>query len=193
MDAKKRFYSGASMIFRQKNPNKHRFNVAAAAKAFLDHKDFIKKVICFHIHDEDQVDDLFQDFFLSFVSHPLPGDIRNIESFLYKAITNDIIDATHRKESYRNSIHEYGERSNDTCGLKTPEEAVMRMEETGKILDLIEKRLPRTEAQAVYMQYRDSYNAKEIAEKMGVGAKTARGYVSEGLGRIRRLLAVTAE
>jgi RNA polymerase sigma factor (sigma-70 family) len=181
------------MIFRQKDPDKHRFEAAPAAKVFLDHKDFIRRVICFHIHDEDQVDDLFQNFFLSFISRPLPGGVRNIKSYLYKAINNDIIDATHRKESYRNSVHEYGERSNHTCGLKTPEEAVMRMDEASRILDLIEKRLPRTEAQAVCLQYRDSHNAKEIAEKMGVGAKTARGYVSEGLGRIRRLLAVNAE
>ncbi|MGB2865033.1 MAG: sigma-70 family RNA polymerase sigma factor [Sedimentisphaerales bacterium] len=175
------------------DPDKRRFNAATAAKVFLDHKDFIRKVIFFHIHDEDQADDLFQDFFLSFVSRPLPGDIQNIESYLYKAITSDIIDAIRRKENYRNSIYEYGERSNHSCCQKTPEETVLKMEETSRILDIIEKRLPRTEAQAVYLQYRDSHNAKEIAEKMGVGAATVRGYVSEGLSRIRRLLTIKAE
>jgi RNA polymerase sigma factor (sigma-70 family) len=180
------------MIPGKKDPNKHRFNMAAAAKVFLDHKDFIRRVICFHIHDEDHADDLFQDFFLSFVSHPLPGGIRNIKSYLYKAIINDIIDSIHRKESYRNSIHEYFECSNRTLCQKMPEEAVMSMEEVSRILEVIEKRLPRTETQAVYLQYRDSHNAKEIAEKMGVGAATARGYVSEGLSRIRTLLTVNA-
>jgi RNA polymerase sigma factor (sigma-70 family) len=180
------------MIPGKKDPNKHRFNMAAAAKVFLDHKDFIRRVICFHIHDEDHADDLFQDFFLSFVSHPLPGGIRNIKSYLYKAIINDIIDSIHRKESYRNSIHEYFECSNRTLCQKMPEEAVMSMEEVSRILEVIEKRLPHTEAQAVCLQYRDSYEAKEIAEKMGVGAATARGYVSEGLSRIRTLLTVNA-
>ena len=178
------------MIFRKIDPNKHIFDEAAAAKAFLDHKDFIRKVIVFHIHDEDQADDLFQDFFLSFVSRPLPGDIRNIESYLYRAITNDIIDTIHRKQNYRNSIHEYGERFNRTRSQKTPEEVVLKMEEASRILEIIEKCLPRTEAQAVYLQYRDSRNAKEIAEKMGVGAATVRGYVSEGLSRIRSLLKI---
>ena len=180
------------MIFRKKDPDKHRFDVAAASKAFLDHKDFIRKVIFFHVQDEDQADDLFQNFFLSFVSHPLPGGVRNIKSYLYKAITNDIIDSIHRKESYRNSIHEYFERSNRTLRQKMPEEAVMRMEEASRILNVIEKRLPHTEARAVCLQYRDSYEAKEIAEKMGVGAATARGYVSEGLSRIRRILSINA-
>jgi RNA polymerase sigma factor (sigma-70 family) len=181
------------MVFRNIDTNKHKFEVAATAKVFLDHKDFIRKVICFHIQNEDQADDLFQDFFLSFISHPLPGNIRNIESYLCKAINNDIIDALHRKQSYRNSLHGYFEHSCCASIQKTPEETVLKMEETSIILEIIEKRLPRTEAQAVYMQYRDSNNAKEIGEKMGVGAATARGYVSEGLSRIRGLLVVTSE
>jgi RNA polymerase sigma factor (sigma-70 family) len=181
------------MIFQNMAPDKRRLKAATAAKVFLDHKDFIRRVIFFHIHDEDQADDLFQDFFLSFVFRPLPGDIQDIESYLYKAITCDIIDAIRRIENYRNSIHEYGKRSNCLRCQKTPEEAVLKMEETSRILDLIDKRLPRTEAQAVYLQYRDSHNAKEIAERMGVGAATVRGYVSEGLSRIRRLLTVNAE
>ena len=172
------------------NPNNHRFDVATAAKIFLDHKDFIRKVIRFHIQDEHQADDLFQDFFLSLVSNPLPKDIENIESYLYKAITNDTIDAIHRKENYRNFIHQYHAYSNPPRSEKTPEEAVLEMEETNRVLDLIEKKLPRTEAQAVYLQYQDDHNAKEIAKKMGVGAATIRGYVSEGLSRIRRLLRV---
>jgi RNA polymerase sigma factor (sigma-70 family) len=180
------------MIFQKMAPDKRRFNAAAAAKVFLDQKDFIRKVILFHIHDEDQADDLFQDFFLSFISRPLPEDIQNIESYLYKAITCDIIDAIRRKENYRNSIQEYGKRSNHLRCRKTPEETVLKMEETSRILEIIEKRLPLTEAKAVYLQYRDSYNAKEIAEKMGVGAATVRGYVSEGLSRIRRLLSIKA-
>jgi RNA polymerase sigma factor (sigma-70 family) len=181
------------MVFRDMDSNKHRYDIAEAVKVFVDHKDFIKKIIRFHIQDEDQADDLFQDFFLSFISHPLPGNIRNIESYLYKAITNDIIDTIHRKENYRNYMYEYGERSNRARSQKTPEETVMKMEEIGKILKIIEQRLPRTEAQAVSLQYQYSRNAKEIADKMGVGAPTARGYVSEGLSRIRRLLTVTAK
>ena len=175
------------MISQNMDPNNHRFDAAAAAKVFLDHKDFIREVICSHIQEQDQADDLFQEFFLSLVSNPLPRDIQNIESYLYKAIINDIIDAMHRKEKYRDCIREYAKRSNHPYSQKASEEAVLKMEETSRVLELIEKRLPRAEAQAVYLQYRDNHNAKEIAEKMGVGAATVRGYVSEGLRRIRRL------
>jgi RNA polymerase sigma factor (sigma-70 family) len=178
------------MILQNTDCKKHRCNVAAAAKVFLDHKDFIRKVICFHIQDEDQADDLFQDFFLSLISNPLPRDIQNIKSYLYKAITNDIIDAIHRREKYRNCIQEYAQHSSRPRRQTTPLEAVSEKEQASRVFELVKKRLPPTEAQAVYLQYRDSHNAREIAEKMGVGIATVRGYLSEGLSRIRRLLSV---
>jgi len=178
------------MILQNTDPDNHRCDVAAAAEVFLDHEDFIREVICFHVQDEDQAEDLCQDFFLSLISNPLPRDIQNIESYLYKAITNDIIDAAHRKEKYRNCIHDYAERSDRPRRQQTPPETILEKEEASRVFELIEKRLPRTEAQAVCLQYRDSHSAKEIAEQMGVGVATVRGYVSEGLSRIRRLLSV---
>ena len=178
------------MIFQDADPDNHKCDVAAAAEVFLDHKDFIRRVICFHIHDEDQADDLFQDLFLSFISNPLPRDIQNIKSYLYKAITNDIIDAIHRREKYRNCIHEYAQRSRRPRCLTTPLEALLEKEQASRVFELVEKRLARSEGQAVYLQYRDGHNTKEIAEKMGVGIGTVRGYLAEGLSTIRRLLSI---
>ena len=166
----------------------HKDEIAAAAKVFLNHVDFIRKIICFYIHDEQQADDVFQDFFLSFISHPLPVDIQKVESYLYKAITNDIVDILRHKECDQKSMYEYSELSTRAWKQKTPEEAVLLMDEMSRIFNLIERRLPRIEAQAVCLQYRDNLSTKEIAERMDVGAATIRGYVSKGLGRIRCLL-----
>ncbi|UCD00159.1 MAG: sigma-70 family RNA polymerase sigma factor [Phycisphaerales bacterium] len=182
------------MFIQDMDTNNHRkFDVAAAAEVFLDHKDFIRGVICFHVQDEDYADDLFQDFFLSLVCNPLPRSIQNIESYLYKAITNDIIDAIHRKEKHRNCLRQYRERSSLNGSQKTPAEAVLEMEQIDRVLDLIEKRLPRTEACAVCLQYREGHDAREIAGRMNVGIATVRGYVSEGLSRIRRLLGIKGD
>ena len=137
---------------------------------------------------EDQAEDLFQDFFLSLVSNPLPRDIQNIESYLYRAITNDIVDATRLTKKYQNCLYEYAERYNHPRSQKTPEKVVLEVEEANRIFELVEKQLPLTEAQAVCFQYREGLSAKKIAEKMSVCSATARGYVSEGLSRIRRLL-----
>ncbi len=169
-----------------------RRDVAAdATGVFLDHKDFIREVIRFHIKEEDHADDFFQDFFLSLVCNSLHRDIRNIKSYLYRVITNDVMDAIHRKEKYQNYVREYTKCANCPRSPKTPVEAVVEMEEVSKVFELIEKRLPRAEAQAVRLHYRDNRDAEEIAEEMGVCVAAARGYLAKGIGRIRRLLSDT--
>ncbi len=55
-------------------------------------------------------------------------------------------------------------------------------------MELIEKRLPHSEAKAVTLRYREHCSVREAAEKMGVDSMTLKGYVCEGLSRIRRLL-----
>jgi len=174
-----------------KNPGPDRlvWNGIAATRIFDDYGDFIKNVIYSQVQDEDQAEDLFQDFFLSLVSNPLPGDIKNIEAYLYRAITNDIANSIHLKRKYQNCLYEYAERYNHPRRQKTPEKVVMEVEEeANKVFELVEKHLPHTESQAVRFQYRDGLDAKETAAKMSVGNKTIRGYVSEGLSKIRRLL-----
>ena len=128
--------------------NNQRFDPAAAAEVFLDHEDFIREIICLHVHDEAQADDLFQDFFLSLISSPLPADVRNVESYLYKAIVNDIVDAAQRKRKYRNCMRSYAERSSLPRSQQTPAETVLEKDEANRVFDLIERWLPRAEAQA---------------------------------------------
>ena len=176
------------MSIRKTNIDTKGCNVDAAAKVFLDHERFIRKVISFHIHDEDQADDLFQDFFLFLIRNPLPTDIQDIESYLYRAITNDIADAHRRKEQYQDRLREYVKLAYRSDSQKAPVETVIEIDELCGLFELIEKNLPRTEAQAVFLKYRDGHDTKGIAKNMGVGIATARGYVSEGLSRIRRLV-----
>jgi RNA polymerase sigma factor (sigma-70 family) len=182
------FGGGALMNFKNPGPDSFKRNAFAAAQIFNDYGDFIKKVIRSQIQDEDQAEDLFQDFFLSLISNPLPGDIKNTEAYLYRAISNDIANAIHLTKKYENCIYEYAELCNYLRSQKTPEKIVQDAEEKNRVFELVDKQLPRTEAQAVRFQYRDGLDAKEMAEKMSVKNKTIRGYVSDGLSRIRRLL-----
>jgi len=163
-------------------------NVGGAAEVFCAHEALIRKVIPFHIQDRDEADDLFQELFLSLIQNPLPRDIQDIESYLYRAITNDVGDVGRRREKYRNHLREYAGCVSPPASQKTPVEAVVEMEELSTVFELIEKRLPRTCAQALALQYRDGCDAEEIARVMGVGVATARGYLSKGLRRIRTLL-----
>ena len=55
----------------------------------------------------------------------------------------------------------------------------MKIDEANRVFEIIEKRLPRTEAQASYLQYREDLNTEKIAEIMNVRRVTVRGYVHE--------------
>jgi RNA polymerase sigma factor (sigma-70 family) len=163
-------------------------NVAAAANVFAEYGDFIRTVICYQVKNETQADDLFQDFFLYLVVRPLPTGVRNIKSYLYKAITNDIIDATRRVEKYQNRILKYTKRTNHSINIQNPEDILTEAEETDKMFELIEKRLRHSQAQAITLRYRNNYNIKEVAKQMNVDNASVRRYVSIGLNKMRLFL-----
>jgi RNA polymerase sigma factor (sigma-70 family) len=165
-------------------------NVARAAEVFSEYGDFIRAVIRYKVKNEDWASDLFQDFFLSLVSKPIPAGVQNVRSYLYKAITNDIADGTRRVEQYKNRINKYAERLNFFINKSTPENALIEKEEIDRIFKLIEGWLRRSEAQAVSLRYRNGYNIKEVAKKMHVNNRTVSRYISTGLSKIRQSLPV---
>jgi RNA polymerase sigma factor (sigma-70 family) len=163
-------------------------NVDTAAKLFTEHGSYIRTVIRYHVKNENQADDLFQDFFLFLVTNPLPADVRNIKGFLYRAITNRIIDAIRRIENYKKHKNNYIKCLNNPINKKTPEKAFIEAEETRKMFELIEAQLRPTYSRAITLRYRNNCNIKEIANKMNVGSESARKYITRGLAKMRCFL-----
>jgi RNA polymerase sigma factor (sigma-70 family) len=181
-------WSGALMAQLSTDTDNYTYNVDAAAKIFMEYGDFIRTVIHSKIKDETKIDDLFQDFFLSLVANPLPAGVGNTKRFLYRAITNDIINATQKVENYQHKMLEYAKRLNHSINKKTPEDIVIEEEETNRMFMLIEMRLRRSETRAITFRYRNNYNIKEIAMKMNVSIGCVRNYIYLGLRKIRQLL-----
>jgi RNA polymerase sigma factor (sigma-70 family) len=164
-------------------------NVDRAAEVFSKYGDFILATIRYQAKNNDQVqaDDIFQNFFLSLVSKPIPADVQNTQSYLYRAITNDVIDAVRQESKYRARMQKYAECHNYPINKSSPENALIEIEEINKLFKLIEKRLPYNEALAVTLRYENSCNTAEIAEKIGVKPRTVSRYISIGLKKIRRV------
>lgn len=165
---------------------KHR--AASAAEVFHQYGDFIRNSIRTHVQDEHQVEDLVQTFFISLVRKPVPEDIENIEGYLHKAIVNDILDVSRRDKRCHYSIRIYAELSKHPAEQTTPLDIMIQLEQIGKALELLKHQLPPREAVAVDLRYRKQRSVTEAAEEMGVDCMTLRGYVCQGLCRIRRLL-----
>lgn len=174
-------------MYGQKKAGSYKNSVNIAAKVFAEQADFIYAIICRKVRDEAQADDLYQDFFLSLVSKPVPPGVKDIRGYLYRAITNDIIDANRRVKSYQARLRRYAEVLNYTTNNNTPENALIA-EENDKIFKLIGRCLPSSEAQAITLRFKDNHDIEEVAVKMNVNKRSVSRYISVGLKKIRQFL-----
>jgi RNA polymerase sigma factor (sigma-70 family) len=164
--------------------------IRAATKVFAEHGRFIRTVIRFQANDASLEDDLFQEFFLSLIRRPLPADVRNVKSYLYRAITNDVVDFARRQEKYRRHLRKHAEEIRISINKKTPDDAALETEEVRSVFGCLTRHLRHRESQVVTMRFRDNYSIGEIAAKMGVDKRTVSRYLSSGLSRLRKILAV---
>ena len=167
-------------------------NIGRAMKVFEEHGDFIRTVIRFHVKDKAEAEDLFQDLFLFLVSKPIPGEVQNVRGFLYRVVSDKAKDASRRIERYQRRIRRYPERRKRIIE-NSPENIVIEVEETKKMFELIRRRLPPKEAQAVTLRYRNGYDIGEVAEKMGIKPRSISRYVSAGLKKVHQVFGVNRD
>ncbi len=164
-------------------------NADLAEKIFEEHGDFIRTIIHFHMKNETEAEDLFQDFFLFLVSKPIPEEVQNVRGFLYRVVLDKAKDTSRRIKRYQGRIRRYAERRKrivENC----PENIVIEVEETKKMFELIRRRLPPKEARAVTLRYRHSCDIAEVAKKMGIKPRSVSRYVSVGLMKVRQVFGV---
>jgi RNA polymerase sigma factor (sigma-70 family) len=161
-------------------------NVGPASEIIAKYSDFIHMVIYSQVKNKSRVDDIFQDLFLSLVAKPIPHDVKNIKSYLYKAISNDIVDTQRQSERYKEQIKKYKERRNFSINKSRPENALIKDEQMNKMFDLLKGRLTSTQSQAIALRYGANHTIQEVAEKMGVKATSVSRYICTGLRRMRQ-------
>jgi len=184
-DPKNPFWSEVYIVVIRKNKTgKISGGVDCAMKVLTEHGDFIRSVIRFHVRNEAEAEDLFQDFFLFLISKPIPQDIRNERAFLYRVISTRVKDAFRKIDRYQRSIRRYAQCHRYTVD-DHPESAVIEADEVEKMFELIHSRLPSREALAITLRYKNNFETSKVAEKMGVKSRSVSRYVSTGLKTIR--------
>lgn len=164
-------------------------NVDRAAEVFDEYGDFIRSVIRFHVKNEVEAEDLFQDLFLLLVAKPIPQEVQNVKSFLYKVISDTIKDAFRRIDRYQAKIRRYAGHSGRVTEYRL-KNSLIEAEETKRMFELIERHLPPKEALAVTLRYRNNCDTAKIAKKMGVQPRSVSRYVSVGLKKARHLFGI---
>lgn len=161
-------------------------NVGAAQHIFEEHGDFIRRIIQFHLGNKPEADDLFQDLFLFLVSKPLPQDIRNTRSFLYRVITARVIDKFRYENRIKALVSRYAKERELTGGFK--KDSLVKIEEAERMFSLIQKHLPRNEALVVMFRYKYGFDINETAKRMGVKPRSVSHYLSTAISKIRCIL-----
>jgi RNA polymerase sigma factor (sigma-70 family) len=165
----------------------HIRNVSTAQQVFEKHGDFIRKIIQFHMGNKPEAEDLFQDLFLFFVSKPLPEDIHNIQSFLYRVITARVIDKFRHETRTKTLIRKYAQKKGPSIG-EFPKDTLVETEKTDGMFSLIQKHLPQNEALAVTLRYKHDFDISETAKKMGVKPRSVSRYLSVAISKLRHVV-----
>ncbi|UCE49017.1 MAG: hypothetical protein JSW47_02525 [Phycisphaerales bacterium] len=145
-------------------------------------------MISLNIKEQSKADDTFQNLFLSIVQTPVPPDTTRIASYIYRILTNDIVDETRKSDVYNQFVQRYREHGKHKTKQEDPEAEAIELEETLRMFRSLRKRLPAHQAEAVIQSCILGNNTKDAARKMELDTKTFSQYLYRGKRKIYQLL-----
>jgi len=175
-------------IFSETKSPEIRKRVGLAAEVFDRYGDEIRAVIHFNVKDKAKADDIFQDFFVSIVRKPIPTGVQDIRGYLYRAVTNDVIDVSRQIKNHQGHIQKYAVCRKHSEIPKDPQKTAIQVEGTKKMFRLIESRLPKREAEVVVQRYGHGLSIKDTAEKMNVNTRIVSRYLTVALKKMREFV-----
>ena len=173
-------------IFSGGNRTEIRKRVGLAEEIFDRYGDEIRAIIHFNVKDKSKADDIFQEFFVSIVHKPIPTDIQDIRAYLYRAVTNDVIDVSRQIKNHQDRIQKYAECRKYFVISEDPQDTAIQVENTKKMLQLIESHLPKREAEVVVQRFGHGFSTTDTAEKMQVDKRIVSRYLSAALKKMRQ-------
>jgi len=161
--------------------------VQRAAEIFQAHGDFIRLVIRFQADRRSEEEDLFQQFFLEMIRRPIPANVANIRSYLYRAVVHHILNSARARKARRRAVKKYAKKSRISINICPVGNAFLdETQEKGSAFAWVVRRLQRRHAKALLLRYRDNYTVGQIAASMGVNARTVSRYLSDGIRELRK-------
>lgn len=156
-----------------------------AASIYTQYSSFIRKIIESRLDDENQIEDVFQNLFLDIVIRPIPHNVKNIKSYLYRATIKCVAEKIRQTTCMEFHTSKFAESMATIATMESPETAMIDAEETAKKFALIRKQLSYKEFTAIALYYKDNRSVEEIATIMDVKIATVRRYMARAYDRIR--------
>ncbi len=162
--------------------------VQSAAEVFARYGDQIRAMIHFHVKDKSRADDVFQEFFVSLVRNPIPPHIEDVEAYLYRAVTNDVIDVWRQANNYQAGIREYAESRRYDMIQEDPQSSFIQVEATKEVFRLIESRLPKCEAAVLWQRVGNGLGASDTAKRTHIDKRSVVRYLSLARKKMAKLI-----
>jgi len=162
--------------------------VGLAAEVFGKYGDEILAVIRFNIDDPSRANDIFQDFFVSLVRRPIPPDIQDVRGYLYKAVTNDVIDSSRKIRNRHTNDQKYAYTHKHSVSQEDPQDILIHAEETNRMLRLIQNHLPKRESTVFIKRLREGMNTSDTAKHLSLTKRTVSQYLSVAVRKIRHII-----
>ena len=173
-----------STVSRGENKKNITKSVRMASEIFDQYGDEIRAIIHYNVKDQTKADDIFQNFFVSIVHKPIPSDIQDVKAYLYRAVTNDVIDDSRQKKCHQDHIKKYAECYKNYIVTEDPQNIAIKIEDTKRMFQLIESRLPKREAQVVLQRYGRGFSTTSAAKRMHTDKRNVSRYLSAALKKM---------
>lgn len=181
------FGAGEGMLTSDNRTEIHE-RVRLAADVFGKYGDDIRAIIHFNVRDKSRVDDLFQDFFVSLVHNPIPPHIEDIKGYIYRALTNDVIDVRRQIKNRRDYVQKFAEARKSDMIQDDPQDGFIQAEATERMFRLIESYLSKREATAVVQRYGKGLSTTDTAKKMHLHKTSVYRYLARAREKMRRFM-----
>lgn len=163
-------------------------NMTAATMIFAEYGGFIRTVINTKVRDEYLRNDIYHDFFLSMVRKPIPENISDVKSYLYRAICNDVYDSTRKVECYGKHIQKHSQEKRGDLSEPAADEKLTISDEACRMFEIIETKLTSGQARVMKLKYQKELSNNEIAESLNIGSPSVSTYFSTGLKKLREII-----
>jgi RNA polymerase sigma factor (sigma-70 family) len=165
------------------NYSEDNVNIRNARDVFNRYSDFIYAVFRSKVDNDGLAEDLYQDFFVKLACKPLPANIDNVKSYLYKSITNSIYDSIRKVESYKNNLEKYQENLN--FSIKDLPVSSVHYNRSTELFEKGVRLLTKAERIVFELMYKDGLSLDDISAKTGLKKDTVSRYISISIKKIR--------
>lgn len=153
-------------------------------KAYIEHSDALLRYCTYKLSEQELAKDVLQDAFIrawQYLKRNIPVD--NIRAFLYKIVSNLVIDA-YRKRKPIDSLETLREEGFDAKFDNTHN--WFDIFDGKKAVKLLNK-IPAPYGRAVFMRYMQELSLKEISAITGERENTVAVHIHRGLEKLRIL------